>query len=65
VAEQHTVSPEPGDPQHDRCDRGDLVDLFGLLAPDTATAFGEAWLPVSNAKAKAELNWKPTTGPGT
>jgi nucleoside-diphosphate-sugar epimerase len=39
--------------------------LFGLLAPYTATAFGEAWLPVSNAKAKAELNWKPTTGSGT
>jgi nucleoside-diphosphate-sugar epimerase len=39
--------------------------LFGLLAPYTATAFGDAWLPVSNAKAKAELNWKPTTGSGT
>lgn len=34
--------------------------LVGLGAPYVAKAFGEAWLPVSNAKAKAELGWSPT-----
>ncbi len=33
--------------------------LVGLVAPYPATAFGTAWLPLSNAKAKAELGWKP------
>jgi nucleoside-diphosphate-sugar epimerase len=33
--------------------------LFGLLAPYAAVAFGETWLPLSNAKAKAELGWTP------
>ncbi|GAS90802.1 NAD(P)-dependent oxidoreductase [Mycolicibacterium brisbanense] len=33
--------------------------LVGLLAPYPATAFGTTWLPVSNAKAKAELGWTP------
>jgi nucleoside-diphosphate-sugar epimerase len=31
--------------------------LFGLVAPYGATAFGDTWLPLSNAKAKAELGW--------
>lgn len=33
--------------------------LVGLLASYPATAFGQAWLPLSNAKAKAELGWTP------
>jgi nucleoside-diphosphate-sugar epimerase len=33
--------------------------LFGLIAPYGATAFCDTWLPVSNAKAKAELGWNP------
>jgi nucleoside-diphosphate-sugar epimerase len=33
--------------------------LAGLLAPYAATAFGTTWLPLSNAKAKAELGWIP------
>jgi nucleoside-diphosphate-sugar epimerase len=33
--------------------------LFGLVAPYGAIAFGDTWLPLSNAKAKAELGWKP------
>jgi hypothetical protein len=33
--------------------------LFGLIAPYGAIAFGDTWLPLSNAKAKAELGWKP------
>ncbi|OLP00984.1 epimerase [Mycolicibacterium porcinum] len=33
--------------------------LVGLVASYPATAFGQAWLPVSNAKAKAELGWRP------
>jgi nucleoside-diphosphate-sugar epimerase len=35
--------------------------LVGLVAPYPATAFGTTWLPLSNAKAKAELDWTPTT----
>jgi nucleoside-diphosphate-sugar epimerase len=34
--------------------------LFGLVAPYGAIAFGDTWLPLSNAKAKAELDWTPT-----
>jgi nucleoside-diphosphate-sugar epimerase len=34
--------------------------LFGLIAPYGAIAFGDTWLPLSNAKAKAELGWTPT-----
>jgi nucleoside-diphosphate-sugar epimerase len=34
--------------------------LVGLVASYPATAFGRAWLPLSNAKAKAELGWEPT-----
>jgi nucleoside-diphosphate-sugar epimerase len=34
--------------------------LFGLVAPYRAIAFGDTWLPLSNAKAKAELGWTPT-----
>jgi nucleoside-diphosphate-sugar epimerase len=34
--------------------------LFGLVAPYGAVAFGDTWLPLSNAKAKAELGWTPT-----
>lgn len=34
--------------------------LVGLVASYPATAFGETWLPVSNAKAKAELGFVPT-----
>ncbi len=34
--------------------------LFGLVAPYAATAFGKTWLPLSNAKAKAELGWTPS-----
>jgi nucleoside-diphosphate-sugar epimerase len=33
--------------------------LVRLVAPYPATAFGAAWLPLSNAKAKAELGWTP------
>ncbi|GFG53867.1 epimerase [Mycolicibacterium agri] len=33
--------------------------LVGLLAPYAATAFGTTWLPLSNAKAKGELDWTP------
>lgn len=33
--------------------------VVGLVAPYAATAFGAAWLPLSNAKAKAELGWTP------
>jgi nucleoside-diphosphate-sugar epimerase len=33
--------------------------LVGLVAPYAATAFGGTWLPLSNAKAKAELGWTP------
>ena len=35
--------------------------LFGLVAPYVAIAFGDTWLPLSNAKAKAELGWTPVT----
>jgi nucleoside-diphosphate-sugar epimerase len=34
--------------------------LFELVAPYGAVAFGDTWLPLSNAKAKAELGWAPT-----
>jgi nucleoside-diphosphate-sugar epimerase len=30
-----------------------------LIAPYAATAFGDTWLPLSNAKAEAELGWTP------
>ncbi|MCT7661615.1 NAD-dependent epimerase/dehydratase family protein [Mycobacterium deserti] len=33
--------------------------LVGLVASYPATAFGATWLPLSNAKAKAELGWTP------
>jgi nucleoside-diphosphate-sugar epimerase len=33
--------------------------LLGLVAPYGAIAFGDTWLPLSNAKAKAELDWTP------
>jgi nucleoside-diphosphate-sugar epimerase len=33
--------------------------LVGLVAPYPATAFGTTWLPLSNAKAKADLGWTP------
>jgi nucleoside-diphosphate-sugar epimerase len=33
--------------------------LVRLVAPYVATAFGDTWLPLSNAKAKAELGWTP------
>lgn len=33
--------------------------LVGLVAPYPATAFGTTWLPLSNAKAKAELGFSP------
>jgi hypothetical protein len=33
--------------------------LFGLVAPYGAIAFGDTWLPLSNAKAKAGLGWTP------
>ena len=35
--------------------------LVGLVDPYPAAAFGRAWLPLSNAKAKAELGWAPVT----
>ena len=31
-----------------------------LVAPYPVIAFGDTWLPLSNAKAKAELGWTPT-----
>lgn len=34
--------------------------LVRLVAPYAATAFGSAWLPLSNARAKAELGFAPT-----
>jgi nucleoside-diphosphate-sugar epimerase len=34
--------------------------LVGLVASYPAAAFGTTWLPLSNAKAKAELGWSPT-----
>ncbi len=33
--------------------------LCGLVAPYGATAFGDTWPPLSNAKAKAESGWTP------
>ncbi|MDV3123882.1 NAD(P)-dependent oxidoreductase [Mycobacterium sp. 21AC1] len=33
--------------------------LVNLVAPYPATAFGRTWLPLSNAKAKADLGWTP------
>jgi nucleoside-diphosphate-sugar epimerase len=33
--------------------------LFGFIAPYGAIAFGDTWLPLSYAKAKAELGWTP------
>jgi nucleoside-diphosphate-sugar epimerase len=33
--------------------------LFGLIAPYAAIAFGDTHLPLSNAKAKADLGWTP------
>ena len=33
--------------------------LVRLVAPYPATAFGTAWLSLSNAGAKAELGWTP------
>ncbi|MGV0714930.1 NAD(P)-dependent oxidoreductase [Mycolicibacterium sp. XJ662] len=33
--------------------------LFGLIAPYGRAAFADTWLPLSNAKAKAELGWTP------
>ena len=41
--------PYPGPPRR----------LFGLVAPYGAIAFGDTWLPLSNAKAKSELGWTP------
>ena len=37
--------------------------LFGLVAPYGAIAFGDTWLPLSNAKAKSELGWTPSPSP--
>ncbi|HEX5143909.1 MAG TPA: NAD(P)-dependent oxidoreductase [Mycobacterium sp.] len=37
--------------------------LFALVAPYAAIAMGNTWLPLSNAKAKAELGWTPVTRP--
>ncbi|RAV07833.1 NAD(P)-dependent oxidoreductase [Mycolicibacterium sp. GF69] len=34
-------------------------NLIKLVAPYGVTAFGDTWLPLSNAKAKAELGWTP------
>jgi hypothetical protein len=36
--------------------------LVGMVASYPATAFGTTWLPLSNAKAKAELGWTPIPG---
>lgn len=33
--------------------------VLELVAPYGVTAFGDTWLPLSNAKAKAELGWTP------
>nr|WP_090278301.1 NAD(P)-dependent oxidoreductase [Mycolicibacterium komanii]CRL73710.1 NAD-dependent epimerase/dehydratase [Mycolicibacterium komanii] len=33
--------------------------LLKVAAPYGVTAFGDTWLPLSNAKAKAELGWTP------
>ena len=33
--------------------------LVRVVAPYGAIAFGDTWLPLSNAKAKAELGWNP------
>ena len=33
--------------------------LVELVVPYAATAFGDTWLPLSNAKAKADLGWTP------
>jgi nucleoside-diphosphate-sugar epimerase len=33
--------------------------LVRLVTPYAATAFGDTWLPLSNAKAKSELGWAP------
>ena len=33
--------------------------LIKLVAPYGVIAFGDTWLPLSNAKAKAELGWTP------
>jgi nucleoside-diphosphate-sugar epimerase len=33
--------------------------LVRMVASYPATAFGTTWLPLSNAKAKAELGWTP------
>jgi nucleoside-diphosphate-sugar epimerase len=33
--------------------------LIKLVAPYGVLAFGETWLPLSNAKAKADLGWTP------
>jgi nucleoside-diphosphate-sugar epimerase len=33
--------------------------LVGMIASYPATAFGTTWLPLANAKAKAELGWTP------
>ncbi len=33
--------------------------LVGMVASYPAIAFGDTWLPLSNAKAKAELGWSP------
>ncbi|MGE2720077.1 NAD-dependent epimerase/dehydratase family protein [Mycolicibacterium celeriflavum] len=33
--------------------------VLKLAAPYGVTAFGDSWLPLSNAKAKAELGWAP------
>jgi nucleoside-diphosphate-sugar epimerase len=37
--------------------------LVGLVASYPATAFGTTWLPLSNAKAKADLGWRPISRP--
>lgn len=37
--------------------------LVALVAPYAAIAMGNTWLPLSNAKAKAELGWTPVTRP--
>ena len=37
-----------------------LRRLFGLVAPYGAIAFGDTWLPLSNAKAKSDLGWTPS-----
>ncbi len=33
--------------------------VLKLVAPYGVTAFGDTWLPLSNAKAKSELGWTP------